>query len=90
MAYAAERHITIVPEIDMPGHMAAAVASYPEIGNTDIPGYNPKVETHWGVHPYILAPSKESFRFVEDVLAEICALFPSKYIHIGGDEAPET
>ncbi|MCK4564817.1 MAG: beta-N-acetylhexosaminidase [Verrucomicrobia bacterium] len=89
VAYAAERHITIVPEIDMPGHMAAAVASYPEIGNTDISGYNPKVETHWGVHPYILAPSEESFRFVEDVLAEICELFPSKYIHIGGDEAPK-
>ncbi len=87
--YAAERHITIVPEIDMPGHMAAAVASYPEIGNTDIPNYAPKVETRWGVHPYILAPSEEAFEFVEGVLAEICELFPSKYIHIGGDEAPK-
>ncbi len=89
VAYATERHITIVPEIDMPGHMAAAVASYPKVGNTDIPNYNPKVETHWGVHPYILAPSEEAFEFVENVLAEICDLFPSKYIHIGGDEAPK-
>ena len=89
VAYAAERHITIVPEIDMPGHMSAAVASYPEIGNTDVPGFNPEVITHWGVYPHILAPSEEAFEFVEGVLAEICELFPSKYIHIGGDEAPK-
>ena len=89
VAYAAERHITVVPEIDMPGHMAAAVASYPEIGNTDIPNYDPKVVCNWGVYPYILAPSEKAFQFVEDVLAEICELFPSKYIHIGGDEAPK-
>jgi len=89
VAYAAERHITIIPEIDMPGHMSAAVASYPEIGNTDLPDYDPKVITNWGVYPYILAPTEKSFRFVEDVLVEICDLFPSKYIHIGGDEAPK-
>jgi len=89
VAYAAERHITVVPEIDMPGHMAAAVASYPEVGNTDIPNYNPKVVCRWGVHPYILAPTETSFQFVEDVLEEVCDLFPSKYIHIGGDEAPK-
>ena len=87
--YAADRYITIVPEIDMPGHMSAAVASYPEIGNTDVPGFNPEVITHWGVYPHILAPSEEAFEFVEGVLVEICELFPSKYIHIGGDEAPK-
>lgn len=89
VAYAKERHITIVPEIDMPGHMAAAIAAYPEFGNSDIPGYAPKVNTRWGVHPYTLAPTEETFRFVDDVLTELCALFPSEYIHIGGDEAPK-
>lgn len=90
VAYAEERHVTIVPEIDMPGHMAAAIAAYPELGNSDLPGYAPKVQTRWGVHPYTLAPTEETFRFVDDVLTEICDLFPSTYIHIGGDEAPKT
>ena len=90
VAYAAARHVTIVPEIDMPGHMMAAIASYPELGNNDIPGYDPKVATHWGVHPYTLAPTESTFRFVDDVFTEICALFPSTYIHMGGDEAPKT
>ncbi|WP_367873824.1 family 20 glycosylhydrolase [Luteolibacter sp. Populi] len=89
VAYAAARQITIVPEIDMPGHMAAAIAAYPELGNSDIPGYAPKVQTRWGVHYYTLAPTEETFRFVDDVLTELCALFPSQYIHIGGDEAPK-
>lgn len=90
VAYAAARHITIVPEIDMPGHMAAAITAYPELGNDDIPNYNPEVVTHWGVYPYTLAPTEKTFQFVDDVLTELCALFPSKYIHIGGDEAPKT
>ncbi|MEK7949107.1 glycoside hydrolase family 20 protein [Luteolibacter soli] len=89
VAYAKERHITIVPEIDMPGHMAAAIAAYPEFGNSDVPNYAPKVMNRWGVHPYTLAPTEETFRFVDDVLTELCALFPSEYIHIGGDEAPK-
>ncbi len=89
VAYARARQVTIVPEIDMPGHMAAAIAAYPELGNSDIPGYAPKVQTRWGVHPYTLAPTEETFRFVDDVLTELCALFPSEYIHIGGDEAPK-
>ncbi|QJE97558.1 glycoside hydrolase family 20 protein [Luteolibacter luteus] len=89
VAYAAARQITIVPEIDMPGHMAAAIAAYPELGNSDISGYAPKVQTRWGVHPYTLAPTEETFRFVDDVLTELCELFPSQYIHIGGDEAPK-
>lgn len=89
VAYAEARHITIVPEIDMPGHMAAAIAAYPQFGNTDIQGYNPKVVTNWGVYHYTLSPTEETFQFVDDVLTEICALFPSPYIHIGGDEAPK-
>lgn len=89
VAYAKARHVTIVPEIDMPGHMAAAIAAYPELGNDDIPGYAPKVETRWGVHPYVLAPTEKVFRFVDDVFTEICEMFPSKYIHMGGDEAPK-
>ncbi len=89
VAYAAERHITVVPDIDMPGHMAAAIASYPEFGCNDIPNYNPTVKTFWGMQPYILLPTEETFGFVEDVLDEICDMFPSEYIHIGGDEAPK-
>ena len=89
VAYATERHVNIVPEIDMPGHMSAAIAAYPELGNSDIPGYAPKVQTRWGVHEYTLAPTEETFRFVDDILTELCALFPSPYIHIGGDEAPK-
>jgi len=89
VAYAKARHITIVPEIDMPGHMAAAITAYPELGNTDVPNYKPTVATHWGVFPYILAPKEETFQWVDDVLTELCELFPSSYIHIGGDEAPK-
>ena len=87
--YAKKRHITIVPEIDMPGHMAAAIAAYPQFGNSDIPGYDPQVRTRWGVHYDTLAPTEETFDFVDDVLTELCELFPSEYIHIGGDEAPK-
>lgn len=89
VAYATARHITVVPEIDMPGHMAAAIAAYPELGNNDIPGFAPKVATRWGVFYDILAPTEKTFQFVDDVLTEVCALFPSAYIHIGGDEAPK-
>ncbi len=90
VAYAAARHITVVPEIELPGHSAAALAAYPQFGNDDIPNYAPRVASLWGVQPYIYAPKEETFRFLEDVLAEVCALFPSKFIHIGGDEAPKT
>lgn len=89
VAHAKARNITIVPEIEMPGHAAAAIAAYPEFGNTDVPGYAPKVETSWGVKPYTFAPTEETFAFLEDVLTEVLALFPSEYIHIGGDEAPK-
>lgn len=90
VAYATARHINIVPEIDMPGHMAAAIAAYPELGNDDIPNYAPKVITIWGIHPYTLAPTEKTFQFIDDMFTEICALFPSTYIHMGGDEAPKT
>ena len=89
VAYAARRHITVVPEIEMPGHAAAAIAAYPQFGNDDVPGYAPRVAVRWGVHPYIYAPKEETFAFLDGVLDEVCSLFPSKYIHIGGDEAPK-
>lgn len=87
VAYAAERFITVVPEIEMPGHAAAAIAAYPQLGNTDIPGFKPQVLDSWGIHPFTYAPSEKVFRFIADVMAEVAELFPSKYIHIGGDEA---
>jgi hexosaminidase len=86
VAYAAARHITIIPEIDMPGHMCAALASYPYLGCTGGPY---KVMEEWGVFDDVLCVGKEStFKFIEDVLTELIDLFPSKYISIGGDEAP--
>ena len=86
--YARERYVTVIPEIDMPGHMEAALASYPELGCTKGPY---EVEPNWGVFDDILCAGREqTFDFVEGVLDEIIQLFPSEYIHIGGDEAPRT
>jgi len=82
--YAADRYITIVPEIEMPGHAQAAIASYPELGVT---GKKVEVRKEWGISPVIFSPSEETFRFLEDVLGEVLELFPSEFIHIGGDEA---
>lgn len=84
VAYATARHITVVPEIDMPGHAQAAVASYPAIGVT---GKHPPVSVDWGVNPYLYNVDDASFRFIDNVLDEVMALFPSRYIHVGGDEA---
>ncbi|SFK40357.1 hexosaminidase [Rhodanobacter glycinis] len=84
VAYAAARHITIVPELDMPGHAQAAVASYPQLGVT---GKRPQVSTLWGVNPYLYNVDDSTFTFIDNVLDEVMALFPSKYIHVGGDEA---
>lgn len=85
--YAADRHITVIPEIDLPGHMLAALAAYPELGN----GTGPyEVAKWWGVFDQILAPKEETFQFLEDVFTEVLEIFPSEYIHIGGDEAPKT
>lgn len=88
VAYAAARGITVVPEIDLPGHMLAALACYPELGCTGGPY---EVETGWGVFEDVLCPGKEkTFEFLENVLTEVMELFPSEYIHIGGDECPKT
>lgn len=84
VAYAAARYITVVPEIDMPGHAQAAVASYPYLGVT---GKRTSVSEDWGVHPYIYNVDDATFTFIEHVLDEVLALFPSRYIHVGGDEA---
>lgn len=85
VAYAAARHITVVPELDMPGHAQAAVASYPHI--VGVTGKRPKVSVNWGVNPYLYSPDEQSLHFIENVLDEVMALFPSSYIHVGGDEA---
>lgn len=87
--YADERHINIVPEIEMPGHAAAAIASYPEFGNRDIVNYKTGVRTSWGVHYDTYSPTFGTFKFIEDVIDEVTALFPGKYFHIGGDEVPK-
>ena len=85
--YATERYIEVIPEIDMPGHMVAALATYPELGCTKGPY---EVRTTWGIAKDVLCAGREStFKFVEDVLDEVVALFPSKYIHVGGDECPK-
>ena len=86
VAYAAARHITVVPEIDMPGHMLAALASYPELGCTGGPY---QVGHYWGVYKDVLCVANPKvYEFVEDVLTEIMDIFPSEVIHLGGDETP--
>ncbi len=88
VAYAAAKGITIIPEIDLPGHMMGALAAYPELGCTGGPY---EVWTTWGVSAQVLCPGKEAmFTFLEDVFTELMAIFPSEYIHIGGDECPKT
>ena len=88
VAYAAARHITIVPEIEMPGHAMAALASYPHLGCTGGPY---EVQRGWGVFDEVFCAGNDSvFTFLEDVLTEVMELFPGPYIHIGGDECPKT
>jgi hexosaminidase len=82
--YASDRYIEIIPEIEMPGHAKAAIAAYPWLGVT---GEKVEVMKEWGISPYIYMPSEETFGFLENVLSEVMELFPSEYIHIGGDEA---
>ena len=82
--YAAERFIEVVPEIDIPGHSQAAIASYPWLG---VSGKRPPVSTDWGINTWLLKPDARSLTFVDAVMDHVMALFPSKYIHIGGDEA---
>ena len=101
--YAADRYITIIPEIEMPGHASAAIAAYPELStfpnqSTQIPkkvtwagdSTGKHVQQAWGVFPDVFVPSANTFKFLENVLDEVMTLFPSKYIHIGGDECPKT
>lgn len=108
VAYARERHIEVVPEIDMPGHMSAAIAAYPALSCFPEESTPPMagvmaartlqalktpgtkvVQESWGVFTDVLCPTEYTFRFMEDVLDEVMAVFPSKYIHIGGDECPK-
>lgn len=87
VAYAAKRYITVIPEIDLPGHMLAALASYPELGCTGGPY---EVATQWGVFTDVLCGGNDNtLQFAKDVLNEIMDIFPSPYIHIGGDECPK-
>jgi hexosaminidase len=88
VAYAAKRFIAVVPEIEMPGHCLSALAAYPELSCSGGPF---EVETDWGIFPDVFCAGKEkTFEFLENVLAEVFELFPSRFIHIGGDEVPKT
>ena len=86
--YAAEQYITVIPEIELPGHAQAAIAAYPELGclqDTVV-----QVLTKWGISDNVYCPTEETFEFLENVLEEVIELFPGEYIHIGGDECPKT
>lgn len=86
--YAQERYITVIPEVDLPGHMLAALAAYPEMGCTGGPY---EVCPRWGIFEDVLCiGNDQTMQFLEDVMNEIIEIFPSKYVHIGGDEAPRT
>ncbi|MCW3122492.1 MAG: beta-N-acetylhexosaminidase [Flavipsychrobacter sp.] len=87
VAYASDRFITIVPEIEMPGHSMALVASYPELSCDPTKPY--KVFENWGVSKDVLCPTDATFKMLNDILFEVMELFPGKYIHIGGDECPK-
>jgi hexosaminidase len=84
VAYARDRFVNVVPEIEMPGHALAAIAAYPELGVTGQPA---DVGTRWGVYANILNAEPSTVSFMQDVLTEVMALFPSRFIHVGGDEA---
>jgi hexosaminidase len=87
VAYAAERFITVVPEIEMPGHAKAAIAAYPQLGNN--PSKKVEVETAWGIFEEVYNVEDSTLKFLQDVLEEVLAIFPSKFIHVGGDECPK-
>ena len=86
VAYARERHISVVPEIEMPGHAQAAIASYPELGNT---GEKLEVSTYFGVNKNVFNVNEKTILFLQEVLGELLEMFPSKFIHVGGDECPK-
>ena len=87
VAYAGVRYITVIPEIDLPGHAQAVVAAHPQLS---VLGDHPEVSTNWGVNYYLYNTNADSLRFVENVLDEVMDLFPGRYIHLGGDEAIKT
>ncbi|MBN8858389.1 MAG: beta-N-acetylhexosaminidase [Sphingobacteriales bacterium] len=100
--YAADRFITVIPEIELPGHSSAAIAAYPQLscfpGESTSPAKGvvwygdttgKQVQQSWGIYRDVYCPSEYTFKFLEDVLDEVTALFPSKYVHIGGDECPK-
>ncbi|MFD4241556.1 beta-N-acetylhexosaminidase [Streptomyces sp. NPDC058525] len=93
VAYAAERHVRVVPEIDLPGHSQAAIAAYPELGNTDVVDTSAlEVWNDWGINENVLAPTEAVLRFYEGVFEELLELFPaevSPFVHVGGDECPK-
>uniref|UniRef100_A0AAU2JRN2 beta-N-acetylhexosaminidase n=1 Tax=Streptomyces sp. NBC_00049 TaxID=2903617 RepID=A0AAU2JRN2_9ACTN len=93
VAYAAERHVRVVPEIDLPGHSQAAIAAYPELGNVDVVDTGALgVWDDWGINENVLAPTEAVLRFYEGVFEELLELFPaevSPYVHVGGDECPK-
>ncbi|MEW2139005.1 beta-N-acetylhexosaminidase [Streptomyces sp. NPDC005409] len=94
VAYAAERHVRVVPEIDVPGHSQAAIAAYPELGNGDVVDTSAlEVWDDWGICENVLAPTEAVLRFYEGVFEELLELFPaevSPFVHVGGDECPKT
>ncbi len=85
VAYAKALFIDVIPEIEMPGHALAALAAYPELA-CEYKAY--EVATTWGIHKDVMCPTEDTITFVENVLTEVIALFPSSYVHIGGDEVP--
>lgn len=88
VAYAAARNIVVMPEVDVPGHASAAIAAYPELGVTDVPGAAvPAVPADWGVYPTLFNVEEPTLAFLENVLDEVVGLFPSEFVHLGGDEA---
>ncbi|MGH8494960.1 MAG: family 20 glycosylhydrolase [Gammaproteobacteria bacterium] len=87
VAYAARRQVTIVPEIEMPGHAQAAIAAYPELGVGEA---TPDVPADWGIHTWLFGVGEDTFAALETILTEVLELFPGRYIHVGGDEAVKT
>jgi hexosaminidase len=86
VAFAARRHITVVPEIDLPGHVQAAVAAYPELGND--PSRRIEVATGWGVITHVLNLEEKTLKFCADIIGEVTEIFPGRFLHVGGDECP--
>jgi hexosaminidase len=84
VAYAAERHIRVIPEVDVPGHATAAIVAYPELGVTD---QKLVIDNQWGVFPNLFNTEESTMQFLENVLLEVIAMFPAEYVHVGGDEA---